>query len=179
MRKLSNQELNRCSIDEFKAKNKIPLIVVIDNVRSMNNIGSVFRSCDAFSVEALFLCGISSTPPHRDIHKTALGAELSVNWKYFENTIDAINELKKNDYIIVAIEQTDESTMLDKFLIDNTKKYAIIFGNEVNGIDDNIIRYVNNSIEIPQTGTKHSINIAVSAGIVIWEFYKSLKICIS
>ncbi|MDP4267708.1 MAG: TrmH family RNA methyltransferase [Bacteroidota bacterium] len=175
MRKLKNEELNRVSLEEYKHKNKIPVIVILDNVRSMNNIGSVFRTCDAFSAEAIYLCGITSTPPHRDIHKTALGAEDSVEWKYFEHSTDAVKYASDKGYIPVAVEQADKSIILNQFKINNSEKYAIIFGNEINGVEDIVMENIIHCIEIPQTGTKHSLNVSISTGIVLWEFFKTFN----
>ncbi|VBB48277.1 tRNA/rRNA methyltransferase (SpoU) [uncultured Paludibacter sp.] len=175
MRKLKITELNRLSIDEFKQQDKIPLIVVLDNVRSLHNVGSVFRTSDAFLVEAVYLCGITSTPPHAEIHKTALGAEDSVIWKYFEDCHQAINELKKNNFTVFAIEQVEGSTMLPDLTLNKTKKYAVILGNEVKGVQQSIINLCDGCIEIPQFGTKHSLNVSVTAGIIIWEFATKLK----
>ena len=168
MRKLKITELKRLSQTEFKQAKKIPLIVVLDNVRSLHNVGSVFRTSDAFLVKAIYLCGITATPPHAEIHKTALGAEDSVDWKYFEKTLDAVEELKKQNYHIVAIEQAENSISLEKFTLEN-KKCALIFGNEVKGIDQEVMNRCDSCIEIPQFGTKHSLNVSVAVGIVIWE----------
>ena len=172
MRKLLNSELNRLSIEEFKSTPKTPFIIVLDNVRSLNNIGSVFRTADAFLVEAVYLCGITATPPHKDIHKTALGATNSVEWKYFDETIDAINSLQNDGYIIYSVEQAENSTSLEATVIEKNKKYAIVFGHEVRGVSQEIIDISDACIEIPQYGTKHSLNISVSVGIVIWEVFK-------
>ena len=172
MRKLKMSELGRKTVDEFKKASKIPLVIVLDNIRSLNNIGSVFRTSDAFLIEAIYLCGITAKPPHRDIQKTALGATESVNWYYFKNTNQAIDKLKNNNYNIISIEQADKSISLEKFEICSTKKYALIFGNEVKGVQQEIVDISNFCIEIPQLGTKHSFNISVSAGIVLWEFFK-------
>ncbi len=169
MRKTKNSELNRLSVEEFKGSEKNQIIVVLDNVRSMNNIGSVFRTCDAFRADQLFLCGITATPPHREIQKTALGATDSVCWKYFENTRQAVAGLKEQGYLIIAVEQTDTSISLDEYEPDKTKKTALIFGNEINGIDDEVLELCDFCIEIPQFGTKHSINISVSVGIILWD----------
>jgi tRNA G18 (ribose-2'-O)-methylase SpoU len=174
MRKLKITELNRISQEEFKEIDKIPLIVVLDNIRSLLNIGSIFRTSDAFLVEAIYLCGITATPPNVEIHKTALGAENSVNWKYFQQTLDAINELKEENYTIAAIEQAENSVMLNDLQLDKTKKYAVILGNEVHGVDQNVINECDFCIEIPQFGTKHSLNVSVTAGIIIWESFKQL-----
>lgn len=172
MRKLSNEELNRKSLDEFRDAPKNPVTVVLDNVRSLNNIGSVFRTADAFIIECIYLCGITATPPHREIHKTALGATDSVAWKYFENTVDAINDLKNKGYFIISVEQAEGSVSLDDFVMENNRKYALVFGHEVHGVSDRIIEMSDACIEIPQYGTKHSFNIAVSVGIVLWELLK-------
>ncbi len=177
MKKTLNSELNRISVNEFKESEKNPVIVVLDNIRSMNNIGSVFRTCDAFRVEQLILCGITATPPHREIHKTALGATDSVSWQYFNSTKEAIINLKKNDVCIVAVEQTDASINLKDYQPDKTKKLVFVFGNEVNGIDDEVLEICDLSIEIPQFGTKHSINISVSAGIILWDIVNKMGIC--
>lgn len=162
-------ELNRLNVSEFKKIEKIPLIVVLDNIRSLNNIGSVFRTSDAFRVESVYLCGITACPPHRDIHKTALGATESVDWHYFSSTADAVNQLMEMQYEIVGIEQTDTSISLTDFV--PVRKTAIIFGNEVEGVDPEVLGSCNRNIEIPQEGTKHSLNISVCAGIVIWHLY--------
>ncbi len=175
MRKLKNSELNRLSIEEFKKSGKTPLVVVLDNIRSLNNIGSVFRTSDAFLTEKIILCGITAKPPHKDIHKTALGATESVNWEYAESTIDAVNKLKNEGFIIVSIEQTEKAIMLQDFKIEKDKKYAVIFGNEVKGVQQEVVNLSDYSIEIPQYGTKHSFNISVSAGIVLWEFFRKIK----
>lgn len=173
-KKLDMIELNRKSVEEFKKSRKNKIIVVLDNVRSQHNIGSVFRTCDAFLVEAIYLCGICATPPNKEIHKTALGAEDSVHWEYFQKTEDAINQLIRNNYSPIAIEQTKQSISLDRFEPEQGKSYALVFGNEVKGIEQQVINQCLSSIEIPQFGTKHSFNISVSAGIVLWEFYKQL-----
>lgn len=168
-------ELNRKTVQEFKDEKKIPLIIVLDNVRSLNNIGSVFRTSDAFLIQSIYLCGITAIPPHADIHKTALGAEDSVDWKYYESTKDAVLELKEQGCIISAIEQASDSTMLDKVELDSSKRYAAILGNEVKGVQQEVVDLCDNCIEIPQYGTKHSLNVSVAAGIVIWEFFKQLR----
>jgi len=172
MRKLKITELKRLSPEDFKQTEKTPLIVVLDNVRSLHNVGSVFRTADAFLIEAIYLCGITATPPHTEIHKTALGAEDTVEWQYYEHTIDAVLQLKQNNYHVIAVEQAEDSIPIDKFIVDN-KRYAIIFGNEVKGIDQAIMNICDACIEIPQYGTKHSLNISVAAGIVIWEIFKA------
>jgi tRNA G18 (ribose-2'-O)-methylase SpoU len=168
-------ELNRISIEEFKEVKKIPLTIILDNIRSLNNIGSIFRTSDAFLVENIILCGITATPPHPDIHKTALGAEYSVDWSYYENTSDAILKLKKDGYTICALEQATESIMLNNMTFDESIKYALILGNEVKGVTQDIVNMCDMCIEIPQHGTKHSLNVAIAAGIVIWNFFEKLK----
>ncbi len=175
MRKLSNSELNRINVEEFKRTTKNPIVIILDNVRSMNNIGSVFRTSDAFLVEAIYLCGITATPPNKEIHKTALGATESVKWIYCESTMDAIQTLKKENYHVFAIEQADASIMLNDFDPNAFQKIAFIFGNEVNGVDSECIDKADGCIEIPQHGTKHSLNISVSVGIVIWDTYFKLS----
>lgn len=175
MRKLKITELQRVSVEEFLKVKKIPLVVILDNIRSLNNIGSVFRTSDAFLVEAIYLCGITATPPNVEIHKTALGAEDSVQWKYFEKTEDAVTDLQKNSYTVFAIEQVENSIKLDALRVDSSKKYAIVMGNEVKGVQQSVVNMCDNSIEIPQYGTKHSLNVSVTTGIVIWDFFKQLK----
>ena len=170
-RKLKLDELNRASIDEFKVQDKLPVAVVLDNVRSMNNIGSIFRTSDGFAVEQICLCGITAQPPHRDIEKTALGATQSIAWTYYETPVAAIEQLRKDGYKIIAIEQAENSLMLNTFIPKKTEKYALIFGNEVNGVSDEAMELIDACIEIPQFGTKHSFNIVVSAGIVLWDFF--------
>lgn len=177
MRKLSVTELKRKTLDEFKSAEKNSIIVVLDNIRSLNNIGSVFRTSDAFLVKKIILCGITATPPHRDIQKTALGATDSVDWEYSKKTIDAIKKLKDDNWKIISVEQAENSTMLEDFKINKTDKYVLVFGNEVNGVDQNVIDISDACIEIPQFGTKHSLNISVSAGIVIWEMFSKLQKC--
>lgn len=174
-RKLKVEELNRIDIQEFKEAEKIGLTVVLDNVRSLNNIGSVFRTSDAFRVNEIILCGISATPPQVEIHKTALGAEDSMKWRYVKNTLDAVNKLKEEDYRVFAIEQTENSISLEKVSLEKEKKHAIILGHEVHGVQQAVIDASHGCIEIPQHGTKHSLNISVAAGIVIWEFYRELR----
>ena len=174
MRKLRNEELDRLSVDEFKKAGKIPLVLVLDNVRSMHNTGSVFRSADAFLVSKLILCGITAVPPHKDIHKTALGATESVEWQYYKDTLDAVNELKGKGYRVVAIEQTEGSISLSEFVTEPGEKYAVILGHEIRGVQQKVVNACDAFIDIPQYGTKHSLNISVCAGIVIWEFYKKL-----
>lgn len=183
MRKLRTIEMNRLSVDAFKEAPKMPLIVVLDDVRSMYNIGSVFRTSDAFRVEAVFLCGITARPPHPEIHKTALGGEDSVTWRYFATAQEAVEELHRNNYHVFAIEQCEGSTLLQELKIDNShstlhtphsSKYAVVFGNEVKGVHQEVVDQCDGCIEIPQFGTKHSMNVSVTAGIVIWEFARQL-----
>jgi tRNA G18 (ribose-2'-O)-methylase SpoU len=172
MRKLLNEELDRLSIDAFKKVEKVPFTVVLDNVRSLHNIGSVFRTADAFRLEAVYLCGITATPPHREIHKTALGATESVAWEYREETTEAIAELKEKGYLIYSVEQTEGALLLDQVNISAEQKYALVFGHEIRGVDQQVVDMSDQCIEIPQYGTKHSLNISVAAGIVIWELFR-------
>ncbi len=178
MRKLRTIEMNRISVEDFKAAEKLPLIIVLDDVRSMYNIGSVFRTSDAFRVETVCLCGITGTPPHPEIHKTALGGEDSVDWKYFPTALEAVRELKDNGYHVFAIEQCEGSTLLQQLSLaapsDSHQGYAVVFGNEVKGVHQEVIDECHGCLEIPQFGTKHSMNVSVTAGIVIWEFAKKL-----
>jgi 23S rRNA (guanosine2251-2'-O)-methyltransferase len=176
MRKLKLDELNRVDIQEFKEQEKLPVVVVLDNVRSMHNVGSVFRTADGFSIEKVVLCGITAQPPHREIEKTALGATQSVDWLHFEDTLVAIDTLRKEGYQIIAIEQAENSTMLNTFKPATEEKYALIFGNEVNGVSDEVMGQIDACIEIPQFGTKHSFNIVISAGIVLWDFFAKLRL---
>jgi len=166
-RKLKLDELNRVSVKEFKTQKKLPIIVVLDNIRSLNNVGSFFRTSDAFNIEAVYLCGITAQPPHREIQKTALGATESVEWKYFETTEQALDILKQKEFLIYAIEQTENSIYLQEVTY-NLEKVALIFGNEVDGVGQNVINLSKSSIEIPQFGTKHSFNVSISYGIVLW-----------
>lgn len=175
MRKLKNSELDRLSIDEFKQSEKTKLIVVLDNIRSLNNIGSVFRTSDAFLIEKIYLCGITATPPHKDIHKTALGSTDSVAWEYAENTIDIIKELQANNVKVLSIEQAEKATMLDNFKPEPNTTYAVVFGNEVKGVSQEVVSASDTIIEIPQYGTKHSLNISVSCGVVLWDLFCKLK----
>lgn len=175
MRKLKNEELGRLSVDEYKNSAKTPIIVVLDNIRSLNNIGSVFRTGDGLRIEAVYLCGITATPPNKDIHKTALGATESVDWEYFENTKTALEKLKANGYFVASVEQAENSISLEKFEVKENKKYALIFGHEVKGVAQDIVSMSDACIEIPQYGTKHSFNISVSAGIVLWEIFRKIK----
>lgn len=176
MRKLKLGELNRLSTEEFKHAEKLPVIVVLDNIRSAANIGSVFRTCDAFLIEAIYLVGICATPPNRDIQKSALGATETVEWKYFESIKECIGALREKKCEILTVEQSDNSVMLNEFQPENNKKYALIFGNEVDGVSDFAIQYCDTCIEIPQFGMKHSLNISVSAGIVIWDFARKIRL---
>jgi len=176
MKKLKLDELERPGIEEFKAQEKLPVVVVLDNVRSMHNIGSIFRTADGFALEKIVLCGITAQPPHREIEKTALGATQSVDWAYYTETVNAIDELSASGYEILAVEQAKNSTMLNTFTPDKTKKYALIFGNEVEGVSEEVMSKIDGCIEIPQFGTKHSFNITVAAGIVFWDFFAKLKL---
>ncbi len=170
LRKLKITEMNRLTVEEFKEADKLPLVVVLDEVRSLHNIGAVFRTSDAFLVNRIYLCGITATPPHPEMHKTALGAEYTVDWKYCKHTQDAVNELHNEGYTVLAIEQCEGSTMLDRLTLDPQKKYAIVMGNEVKGVQQEVVDMCDGCIEIPQYGTKHSLNVSVTAGIVLWEF---------
>ena len=174
MRKLKITELNRLTTEEFKLRKKTPLVIVLDNVRSLHNVGSVFRTSDAYLVETVCLCGITSTPPHAEIHKSALGAENSVDWVYFEDTLEAIKELKSKGFEVLAIEQAEGSTMLNQLEINPSGKYAVVLGNEVKGVQQAVVDACDGCIEIPQYGTKHSLNVSVTAGIIIWEFASKL-----
>jgi 23S rRNA (guanosine2251-2'-O)-methyltransferase len=175
MRKLKNKELNRISVEEFKQTTKTPLVVVLDNIRSCNNIGSVFRTSDALLVEKIYLCGITATPPNNEIRKTALDAEKSVDWENVENTEDAVADLQQKGYKLYAIEQVESSIMLPDFQPEENEKVAIVFGNEVKGVKQSVVDICDGSIEIPQYGTKHSFNISVSAGIVLWDLFQKLN----
>lgn len=174
MRKLTNNELGRPTIEEYAEREKLPIVVVLDNVRSAQNVGSFFRTADAFGIEQIALAGITSTPPNREIHKTALGAELSVAWSYYPTTLECVQRLRKEGYKIIAIEQIEGATMLDEFRAASDTKYALVFGNEVEGVDQAIADIVDGAIEIPQVGTKHSLNVSVSAGVLMWEFFRQL-----
>jgi len=175
MRKLENSELERLNVEEFKEAEKTPVVLVLDNIRSLNNIGSLFRTADAFLIEKIYLCGITATPPHKDIHKTALGATESVAWEYREHTSELVAELKKANYKTFAVEQAENATMLNDFKVDVSKKYALFFGNEVKGVSQEVVTACEGVLEIPQYGTKHSLNISVSAGVVVWDFWSKLK----
>lgn len=173
-KKLQNEELNRISVDDYQSAKKSPIVIVLDNIRSLNNIGSVFRTADAFLVEKVLLCGITAKPPHRDIQKTALGATESVAWEYYPSTMDAINTLKANGYQIASIEQTENSKMLNNYKPEKGSKLALVFGNEVSGVEQEVVNHSGIVIEIPQYGTKHSLNISVSVGVVVWDLFKKL-----
>ncbi len=175
MRKLRNSELGRISIEEFKAAKKTPIIVVLDNIRSLNNIGSVFRTSDAFLIEKIYLCGITATPPHKEIHKTALGATESVEWEYVEDTLSLVEKLKVESIKVLAIEQAEDSVMLNDLTVEKNQKYAIVFGNEVKGVQQEVVSAADSCIEIPQLGTKHSLNISVSFGVVLWDLFVKFK----
>lgn len=175
MRKLKNNELGRISVDEFKLVKKTPIIVVLDNIRSLNNIGSVFRTSDAFLIEKIYLCGITATPPNKDIHKTALGATASVDWEYVEDTLQLVKKLKDDCIKVLAIEQAENSTKLDTFLPEKNQKYAIVMGNEVKGVQQEVVNASDLCIEIPQLGTKHSLNISVTTGVVIWDLFTKIR----
>ena len=172
MRKLLNEELDRLSVEAFKKVEKTPFMLVMDNVRSLHNIGSLFRTADAFRLEGIYLCGITATPPHREIHKTALGATESVQWEYREETTDAISELKDKGYMILSVTQTEGAVLLDQVQLSDNQKYALVFGHEIRGVDQDVVDLSDQCIEIPQYGTKHSLNISVAAGIVIWELFR-------
>lgn len=176
MQKLKLDDLQRVSVAEFKEKEKLPVVVVLDNVRSMHNVGSVFRTGDGFAIEKIYLCGITAQPPHREIEKTALGATQSVDWVHYPDTLDAVESLKQSGYKIIAIEQAAGSTMLHTYEPKTDEKYALIFGNEVNGVGDEVMAAIDACIEIPQFGTKHSFNIVISAGIVLWDFFAKLRL---
>ncbi|MEE4001123.1 RNA methyltransferase [Tenacibaculum sp. FZY0031] len=175
MRKLKNSELGRKTVEEFKQTNKTPIIVVLDNIRSLNNVGSVFRTSDAFLIEKIYLCGITATPPNKEIHKTALGATESVEWEYVENTVDLVEKLQAESVKVLSIEQAENSTMLDTFTPETTQKYAVVFGNEVKGVQQAVVSASDTCIEIPQLGTKHSLNISVSCGVVLWDLFTKMK----
>ena len=176
MKKLKNSELNRISLNEFKNASKTPIKVLLNNIRSAHNVGSIFRTCDAFLIDEIILCGITATPPNNEIRKTALGSTDSVKWSYTENIEDAVLILKEEKFNIISIEQADKSTTIKNIKLDQNEKYAIIFGNEIKGVDQNIINISDDVVEIPQYGTKHSLNVSVSAGIVIWDFFSKIRI---
>ena len=174
-RKLNTEEIIRLTPEEFKETPKIPLVVILDNVRSLHNVGSVFRTSDAYCVEKVILCGITATPPNAEIHKSALGAEFSVDWAYYKETTEAVNELKQAGYTMLAIEKAHDSINMDTFKAEKGKKYAVILGNEVKGVQQSVIDLSDDCLELPQFGTKHSLNVSVTAGIVIWEFAKLFR----
>ena len=174
MKKKNILELSRLTLDEYKIVDKLPFVVILDNIRSLNNIGSVFRTSDAFLVKEIYLCGITATPPHPDIHKTALGAEDSVMWHYYDNTLDVIDKLHQDGYTVLSIEQVNNSISLENVVLDKNKKYAVVLGNEVKGVQQAVVDKCDGCVELPQHGTKHSLNVSVTAGIVIWDFYKQL-----
>jgi len=175
MQKLSMDQLNRVDIETFKKQEKTPIAIVLDNVRSMHNVGSAFRTADGFAVERVILCGITATPPHREIEKTALGATQSVEWNHYVETTQAVQDLKAQGYKVIAIEQAEGSVSLENFAIEPNSKYAFVFGNEVHGVDDEVMEMVDTCIEIPQFGTKHSLNVSVTVGIVVWDILKKIK----
>ena len=174
MRKLLNEELGRPTIEEYASVAKLPVVVVLDNVRSAQNVGSFFRTADAFGIEHIALCGISSTPPNREIHKTALGSEQSVAWSYYDTTLECVAKLREEGYRIIAVEQIEGSTMLNNFVAESGARYALVFGNEVEGVDQAVVDVVDSAIEIPQVGIKHSLNVSVSAGVLMWEMFRQL-----
>ena len=174
MRKLENKELERKSIEDFKEAKKTPIIIILDDIRSLHNIGSVFRTADAFLIENIYICGITAIPPNKEIHKTALGATETVTWEYQKDILAVIENLKKENVSVFAIEQVENSIFLQDFKVDKTKKYALVFGNEVYGVAQKVIELCDGTIEIPQLGTKHSLNISVSAGIVIWDLFQKM-----
>lgn len=175
MRKLENSELERKSVTDFKQAEKTPIIIVLDDIRSLHNIGSVFRTSDAFLIEKIYLCGITAIPPNKEIHKTALGATETVAWEYNKNVLEVIEDLKKQNTSVYAIEQVENSIFLDQFQPIKTEKYALVFGNEVYGVSQDAIKICDGTIEIPQLGTKHSLNISVSAGIVVWDIFQKIN----
>lgn len=175
MRKLENNELERKTVEDFKTSEKTPLILILDDIRSLHNIGSVFRTADAFLIEKIYLCGITATPPNKEIHKTALGATETVSWEHHDNVLDLISNLKKQDITTLAIEQVESAIFLQDFTVTENKKYALVFGNEVHGVAQEAVALCDGCIEIPQLGTKHSLNISVSAGIVVWDLFSKMN----
>ncbi len=175
MRKLSNEELNRLDVDAFRAANKTPLTIVLDNIRSLHNIGSVFRTADAFLIEKIYLCGITAVPPHKDITKTALGATESVAWEYREHAVELLKELQSIGHELWAVEQAEQATFLNEFEIDTSKKYVLVFGNEVKGVSQAAVDICDGVLEIPQLGTKHSLNVSVSVGVVVWDLWSKMR----
>lgn len=174
MRKILNEELGRPTVDEFRKMPKLPVVVVLDNVRSAQNVGSFFRTSDAFAIEKIYLCGITATPPSRDIHKSSLGAEFSVEWEYVSSSAECVTSLKETGFTIVSVEQIEESVKLQEFTFEEGRKYALVFGNEVSGVSQEAVDLSDMAIEIPQAGTKHSLNVSVSAGVVLWKFFENL-----
>lgn len=175
MRKLENSELERKSVEDFKQSDKTPIILILDDIRSLHNIGSVFRTADAFLIEKIYLCGITATPPNKEIHKTALGATETVTWEHHKNVLEVVENLKSEDVLVYAIEQVENAIFLDNFQPDNSKKHALVFGNEVYGVSQEAVKLCDGTIEIPQLGTKHSLNISVSAGIVVWDLFQKMN----
>lgn len=175
MRKLLNEELDRLSVEDFRKVDKVPITVVLDNVRSLHNIGSVFRTADAFRLEGIYLCGITATPPHREIHKTALGATESVSWRYWKKTTEAIRDLKEKGYMVFSVEQAEGAVSLEQVRLSDGQKYALIFGHEIRGVEQQVVNMSDQCIEIPQYGTKHSLNVSVAAGVVIWELFRQYQ----
>lgn len=175
MRKLENSELERKSVEDFKQSDKTPIILILDDIRSLHNIGSVFRTADAFLIEKIYLCGITATPPNKEIHKTALGATETVTWEHHKNVLEVIENLKSEGILVYAIEQVENAIFLDNFQPDNSKKHALVFGNEVYGVSQEAVKLCDGTIEIPQLGTKHSLNISVSAGIVVWDLFQKMN----
>lgn len=174
-RKLKNSELKRKSPEEFKAAEKTPIIIILDNVRSLNNIGSIFRTADAFLIEKIYLCGITATPPHKDIQKTALGATDTVDWEYAENVLEVVEKMQKNKIQVYAVEQAEKASMLNEFTPQKNGKYALVFGNEVKGVQQKVVSASDGVLEIPQLGSKHSLNISVSAGVVLWDLFSKIR----
>ena len=175
MRKITNEELHRPSVDEFAAMGRIPVVVVLDNVRSAQNVGAFFRTSDAFAIERVALCGITATPPSRDIHKTALGAELTVEWAHYDSTVECVEQFKAEGYKLLSIEQVEGAVMLDELEVNPDCRYALVFGNEVAGVDQAVVDICDGAIEIPQAGTKHSINVSVAGGVVLWPFFMAMR----
>lgn len=178
MRKLTVEDLNRIDVDTFRRSEKLPLVMVLDNVRSLHNVGSVLRTADAFRIEAVYMCGITATPPSVEIHKTALGAEDSVSWRYFADTLEAVRQLQADGYTVLAVEQVEGSLKLGQFAFDPACRYALVMGNEVKGVRQDVVDAADQALEIPQYGTKHSMNVSVTAGIVMWEVERQLKECL-
>ena len=176
MRKLRNSELERLEVNAFKNVEKTPLIIVLDNIRSLNNTGSVFRTADAFRVEKIYLCGITAVPPHKDIHKTALGATESVAWEYVKDTVSLVRQLQEESVTVIAVEQVEGAVMLHDFIPEPGGRYALVFGNEVRGVDQEVVSACDGALEIPQYGTKHSLNISVSAGVVVWDIFSKMQL---